>query len=332
VLLLALASPAARADRAWEQFRGRGDPVGGSRFGTLRSGRYDMWRVGLHQFERHPLQGIGADNFAVPYLQERTGGEQPAYPHSLLVKMLSQLGVVGSLLLAAFLVSAFRWTLGPDTPARGVAAAAALPFAAWFLHATVDWLWEIPACGLTAFALLGVAAGLRNDRRDRRLPERPRLRTLSLVTAVCAVVTVASSLAFPWLAARYEVRAADAWLSAPELAHAELDRAARLNPLSDRPYVLSGAMASRRGDYRLMRASFERALERNPQNWYSHLELAVALSQAGETKAAARHAEEALALNPRESIVRLVQAVLAAGSSIDPALIDALLLRQLGDI
>ena len=332
VLVLTLASPATRADRAWEQFKSGGNPAGGSRFGALGSGRYDMWRVGLRQFERHPVQGIGVDNFAVPYLQERAGREQPAYPHSLVVRMLSQLGVVGSLLLAAFVVAAFRWTLGPETPARGVAAAAALPFAAWFLHATVDWLWEIPACGLTAFALLGVAAGLRNDRRDRLVPERPRLRALSLVAAVAAVVTVASSLVFPWLAARYEVRAADTWLSTPGLAHAELDRAATLNPLSDRPYVLSGAMASRRGDYRLMRSSFERALQRNPRNWYSHLELAVALSQAGETKAAARHAEEALDLNPRERIVQLVQASLAAGRSIDPALIDTLLLRQLEDL
>jgi hypothetical protein len=332
VLVLALASPAARVDRSWEQFKSGGDPVGGSRFSALGSGRYDMWRVGLRQFERHPVQGIGVDNFAVPYLQERTRREQPAYPHSLVVKMLSQLGIVGSLLLAAFVVLAFRWSLGPDTPARGVAAAATVPFAAWFLHATVDWLWEIPACGLTAFALLGVAAGLRNDRRGRVVLRRPRLHRVSLVTAVVGVVIVASSLALPWLAARYEVRAADTWLSEPAVAHAELERAAALNPVSDRPYVLSGAMASRRGDYALMRSSFERALERNPLNWYSHLELALALSQTGETKAAARHAEQAVDLNPRERIVRLVQSSLAAGRSIDPALIDALLLRQLEDL
>ena len=39
-----------------------------SHFGGLGSNRYDFWRVGLIEFERHPVQGIGTDNFLVPYL------------------------------------------------------------------------------------------------------------------------------------------------------------------------------------------------------------------------------------------------------------------------
>ena len=170
VLLFAFASPAERVDRSWEQFKTGADPVGASRLGGLGSGRYDMWRVGLLEFKRQPLHGIGLDNFSAPYLQDRRGGEQPRYPHSLVVRMLSQLGLVGSLLLAAFVVLAFRWSLGSDTPARGVAAAATVPFAAWLLHASVDWLWEFPACGLIAFALLGIAAGVRSGRGATSAP------------------------------------------------------------------------------------------------------------------------------------------------------------------
>ncbi len=332
VLLFALASPAARADRSWEQFKTGADPVGTSRLGGLGSGRYDMWRVGLLQFERQPLRGIGADNFAVPYLQERRGGEQPTYPHSLVVKTLSQLGVVGALLLAAFAALGLRWTLGPDTPARGVAAAATVPFAAWFLHSTVDWLWEIPACGLIAFALLGLAAGLRSERRSHVGQARPQLRVLLLGVGAAAAVALGSSLAFPWLSAKYDGHAAGSWPASPSIAYADLDRAATLNPLSDRPYVLRGAIASRLGDYEVMKSSFERALRRNRLNWYSHLELAIALSRTGEAAAAARQAQRAAELNPLEPIIRRVQSSLAAGRPIDPATIDALLLKQVENL
>jgi tetratricopeptide (TPR) repeat protein len=291
-----------------------------------------MWRVGLREFERQPLHGIGVDNFSTPYLQERRGGEQPEYPHSLVVKTLSQLGLVGALLLAAFVALGFRWSLGPDTPARGVAAAATVPFAAWLLHASVDWLWEIPACGLIAFALLGVAAGVRSERRRNVDAARPRLRALMFVAGAAAAVALGSSLAFPWIAGRYEAHAAGAWPSTPAVAYADLDRAASLNPLSDRPYLLRGAIASRLGDYALMRSSFELALERNPLNWYSHLELAIALSRTAEPGAAARHARRAAELNPRELIIRRVQSSLAEGKLIDPASIDALLLKQLEEL
>lgn len=332
LLILALASPGARADRSWEQFKTGADPTGTSRLGNLGSGRYDMWRVGLLEFQRQPLRGIGVDNFSAPYLQQRRGGEQPDYPHSLVVKILSQLGLVGGLLLAAFVALGFSWSLGPDTPARGVAAAATVPFAAWLLHATVDWLWEIPACGLIAFSLLGVAAGLRSERRRNAQAARPRLRAPLLGAAAVAAVALGSSLAFPWVAARYETDAAGSWPSSPARAYADLDRAAGVNPLSDRPYVLRGAIASRLGDYRLMRSSFEKALERNPLNWYSHLELAIALSRTAAPGPAASHAKRAAELNPREIVIRQVQSSLAAGNPIQPALIDELLLKQVENL
>ncbi|MCP9487868.1 MAG: O-antigen ligase family protein [Gaiellaceae bacterium MAG52_C11] len=328
-LLFAFASPAARGDRAWEQFKSGADPVGGTRLGGLGSGRYDMWRVGLLEFERQPLHGIGANNFAVPYLQQRRGDEQPEYPHSLVVKTLAQLGFVGAVLLAGFVALGFRWSLGPDTPARGIAAAATVAFAAWILHAGVDWLWEIPACGLTAFALLGLAAGVRAE-PGARVGGRARLRALLHGAGAVAVVAAAASLGFPWVSARYEASAVDTWRANPAAAYAELERAGSLNPLSERPYLLRGAIASRLGDRALMASSFERALERNPLDWYAHLELAIALSLTGgaEEERAARHLARAVELNPGEPVIRRVQETLAAGRTVDPAEIDRVLLEH----
>ena len=328
VLLFAFAAPAARGERAWEQFKSGADPIGGTRLGGLGSGRYDMWRVGLLEFERQPLQGIGANNFAVPYLEQRRAGEQPEYPHSLVVKTLAQLGLVGAFLLVAFVALGVGWSRGPDTQARGIAAAASVAFAAWLLHATVDWLWEIPACGLMAFALLGLAAGVRREPGARLGGNRMRRRALLLAAGSAAAVAAVASLGFPWISARYEARAADSWRSNPSAAYAELERASSLNPLSERPYLLLGAIASRLGDRPLMRSSFERALERNPFNWYAHLELAIALSDGSDRVRAARHIASAVELNPGEPLIRKVQRALADGRTVDPAEIDRALLEH----
>ena len=88
-----------RIDTAWHSFKYASEPSGNtSHFGGLGSNRYDFWRVGLIEFEHHPVQGIGTDNFLVPYLQLRRSGEEPAFPHSLAVRLLSQEGAVGTAL------------------------------------------------------------------------------------------------------------------------------------------------------------------------------------------------------------------------------------------
>jgi hypothetical protein len=326
LLLLAFAAPGARLERGWDQFKSDADPLGGTRLGGLGSGRYDMWRVALSEFERHPVQGIGVDNFAVPYLQQRRGDEQPEYPHSLVVRMLSQVGLVGSALLLAFVVFGFRLSAGPESPARGIAAAGIVAFMAWLLHSSVDWLWEIPACGLTAFALLGLAAGVQSTSAEDGRRQTNWTRALG---AAAAVAAAAVTFALPWLGARYEDRAAATWRSDPVTAFAELDRAGALNRLSAKPFLLSGAIASRLDDYQRMRSSFERALRRNPVDWYAHLELAIALSRTSDRRGALRHAARAAELNPREAIVGQVLADLRSGRVVDPRAIDRAILARI---
>ena len=72
----------------------------------MDSGRYDFWRVAWRQFARHPLQGAGADNFAQDYVRERRRGEEPLYPHSIVFRTLGETGMVGVMLLTAFLAAA----------------------------------------------------------------------------------------------------------------------------------------------------------------------------------------------------------------------------------
>ena len=131
----------------------------------LGSSRYDFYRVALDEFAAHPLLGIGADNFAEPYLAHGRSTETPRYPHSVELRTLAQTGLLGALLavvgLGAALLAAWRaLARHPDPLARAVAAAALAGFAYWAVHGSFDWFWEFAGLGAPAFALLGLACAL----------------------------------------------------------------------------------------------------------------------------------------------------------------------------
>ncbi len=332
VALLSTISPQARLHALWDDFRNGGVPSGSSHFTGLGSNRYDLWRVGLEEFRDHPIGGIGVDNFSVPYLERRRSDEQPLYPHSLAVRALSQTGSVGTLLLLVFFVAATLAVLrGSPRRSRAIAGGLLSGVAAWFLHGLADWLWELPALGLAAFALLGLAVGMAGwDQRRTPRPNRvPRSgRVLLTAASVGLVLAAAASLAFPWLAARYEQHALANWSRDTPGSLAALDRAAALNPLSDRPYVLAGAIEGRTGAVTAMRASFERAVSRNPFNWYGQLELAVAASAVGDRPAALVAARTAHRLNPREPMTLRVLRGIERGQPLQPAEVDRAFLRS----
>jgi hypothetical protein len=333
VVAFAAGSPTSRLEEEWDDFKaGYQQQEGSSRFSRgVGSNRYDFWRVALGEFKEHPVAGIGADNFAVPYIRERVSPEETLYPHSLEVMALSQTGLVGSALLAGFFVCALAaaWGRASDQAgfARALTALAVIPFAYWFVHGSIDWFWELPGLTAPALAFLGIA-GAREAPAVRTERARP-LRTLGLgAVAAAAVLAAAVSFALPWLAARDVDRASDVWRSDPGRAYELLDRARRLNPLSDRPDSIAGAIASRRMEWARMRDAFSQALERHPRNWYSHLELALAHIELGRTEAAFGALREAEALNPLEPIIDDVREHLQNGNAFAPSEIDRRFIRR----
>ena len=65
--------------------------------------RAQYWRVAWRAFERHPLLGSGAGTFDEQWLRYRGSGVSVRDAHSLYLETLSELGVVGLLLLVALL-------------------------------------------------------------------------------------------------------------------------------------------------------------------------------------------------------------------------------------
>ncbi len=325
--LLVTVQPWSHVRPAWQSFKTTTEPSGAlSRFGGLGSNRYDLWRVGLIEFRRHPIQGIGADNFLVPYLQQRRSGEEPAYPHSLIVDLLSQSGLVGTLLFAAFLAAAVAAARRvPAGPRRDLARILVVGASVWLLHAQVDWLWEVPVLGVIGMGLLGAALGLvprRASASPRPVAVRRR-RAIALAAGVAVgTVVVGGSFLAPWLAQR-DVQAAGAtWRTDPGAAFARLDRAHDLNPLSDQADLVAGVIASRLHRYAQARDRFERALRRSPDDWYAALELGIAASLAGPPDLAESSLRRAVVLDPREPIIRRVLRDFLAGRRIDPDAVD----------
>ena len=239
------------------------------------------------------------DNFAVDFARERSTGEEPLYPHSLALRAFSQTGLIGGMLFLAFVAAALAAAVPrreePDSLLAAVAAAALASGVYWLVHGSIDWLWEIPALGASALAFLGLAAGL--TRTKPRVAVRARPRPAAVIAGAVLFAVSAASLALPGVAAIELERGVRAWADSPDQALAHLERAHRLNPLSERADVVAGTLAQREGDAGQARATFQRSLERNPHDWYVHLQLALLVEERAEALA---HLERARLLNPSE--------------------------------
>jgi O-antigen ligase len=82
----------------------------GTAISTGGAGRTNIWAVGLGIIESSPIVGVGHGNFPVAYtpemIRETVAGDLTDVgrgPHNLIVGTLGELGVIGLILLAAFL-------------------------------------------------------------------------------------------------------------------------------------------------------------------------------------------------------------------------------------
>ena len=254
------------------------------------------------------MHGIGVDNFYVDFVRERRGLNDSSFPHSLPLRVLSQTGVVGAALFAIFLVAALVAVTAtvrrPPTLTRGLAAAACAGFVYWLIHGSVDWFWEMPGLAAPAFALLGIAMRVGDTDAPR---VSGRANRVMKVAGVGVAIVVAVSLLMPWIAAREVDSALRSWRADRQVAFERLDRARRFDPLSDRADVYASVIAGEIGDEARQRAALERALERNPHNWYPYMELGVLEMRAGHRASALRYLAQARRLNRLETALIVVE-------------------------
>lgn len=303
-----LGDPVSRASDAWDDFKsGHAESTAGSsRLTSLGTNRYDFWSVAWEMFEERPLAGHGSGNFQQDYLLRGDSGEQPRYPHSLELGVLSQTGLVGAALLGgamlAGLAGALRARRAPRETAA-VAMAATSVWLYWFLHASVDWFWEFPALTGAALAALALPSSMAPRGDPRAGGQTSRALGTGWVPVAIAALALAASLAAPWLSARHTSRAASDWTEEPEAAFERLERAADLNPLSARPALVAATIELRRGRGAAAARHFREALERDPESVYPHLGLGAIAAERGRKAQARRLLRRAAALSPNDGVV-----------------------------
>ncbi len=342
--LVAAGNPVTRARHAWESFKGGYSTTstpGDRLLSGLGSNRYDFYRVALDEFKSNPLVGIGVDNFQQSYLVHGRSEETPRYPHSVELRTLSQTGAIGGLLalvgLGAALLAGWRaMRVSNDPLGRMVAAATLVGFAYWAVHGSFDWFWEFAGLGAPAFALLGIACSLapRTPLAWSALVRRSGpLRRWSLVAlSVVGCLAVVLSLAAPWLSERQIQDAAAIWPKAPLVAYSRLDEAAKLNPLSDRAYLVAGSIALRFGDLARAEHDFSLALSRVPGDAYATLELGAIASESRHRTRALLLLERAHRLNPRDLLTREALQTVRAGKRLNVEALNRSILLKAGQL
>lgn len=251
-------------------------------------GRADYWRVAWTDAKDHPVLGSGAGTFEVRWARDRPNSFGVLDAHQLYLETLAEVGLVGLVLLVLALgvpLVALRRTLGPWE------AGAAAAYAAYLVHATVDWDWELPTVTLTALAC-GCAL-LAAARSERSVPRRPGLVRVGSFTAAAAVAVVAGLgyLATNALGASFDALRAGDFSTAERQAR----RARTLQPWSPAPWRALGEAQHAAGDIAAARDSYRRAIDKDPQNWF--LWYLLAQNSHGSERAAA--IQEGLRLNPR---------------------------------
>src|SRR6185312_2898920 len=243
------------------------------------SGRYDYWRVAVDAFEEKPIIGIGAGNFQDAYTLHRHEPKQSRYAHNFWLRVLSETGIVGLLLIVAALgtafVTLFRRRGGLSPPVQALLAGAAGASIQLFAHSSFDWIEEFPVNLGIALGVLFLATRLAQQPAEAEPGRRrPWPAAATAVAAVAALVLLVPA----YLSLRYVTHAEKIWPTEPAAAYSDLNRAGNLNPLSAEPHLKAGEIALLRGELKRARHEMEEAISLE-DNWYPHFELAIIASE-----------------------------------------------------
>ena len=307
-----------RISRQYEKFK-EGDVLRASEDARERltsvgnNGRIQHWEEAIDAFSSAPLKGTGAGTYELTWAQHRPSDFTVRDGHSLYLETLSEVGLVGGLLLVLAL-GGILVALGMRSGGHGRAPWSALFVAGcvWTLHAAQDWIWELPAVTAWLFAAGGLALA-----RPPGAPE-PRWVAPSRIARVVAALVVLALAITPVLNALADARVRDsvAAFKAGDCDTAIDDALSATSALSARPepYAILSFCDVRAGDNELAERMMRNAVDRDPNNWVYHYGLALVLGAEGQDPRP--EIAEARRLNPREP--RTIEAERAFASTNDP--------------
>lgn len=280
------------------------DPGRLTAVGSVRA-RY--WKEALETWQDRPVSGAGAGGYATARTKHRTLPIEVRHAHGHLPQVLADLGLAGLLLTLA---TAVAWFLAARRTLRGVAGAEraglltlgaiVLTFA---VHSSVDWTWFVPANALVALLAAGFLAGRGPGRPEPLLP-RPGVRDRGRVLAAALVLLLALATAWSvWQPLRAHERGADALGAAAERRFDEArelaEQARDINPLSIEPLLELAAVEQAAGRRDEAETALQEAVRLQPANSLPWLRLAeYQLYVLERPKPAKESIQAAIYLNP----------------------------------
>ena len=265
------------------------DPA--TRLGSLGGRRHELWSSAISAFDEDPARGIGSGTFEFWWARTTANPALVRDGHSLYLETLAELGLVGLLILLAFLAGALRaaWLARPrldKTSSVGAAAAMISGFVVFLVSAGVDWMWEVPAVAVLALASLTVALASASHRRR----SRGGIARLPVQLAIGAAAIAVGALQIPGIVATDRIRASEGalesgdWPRALALANDAVD----VQGWAAAPYAQRALALGVLDEPLLVRSELDEAIEREPTNWRHPLLLAVIEFVGGDRIAARR--------------------------------------------
>ncbi len=299
-----------RISHGIDEFKSGSDAgVGTGRLNSFSGeSRYALWKSAVKEFEDEPILGTGSGTFE--FWWDRTeGGEEAVHDaHSLYLQTLGELGIIGFLVLAGFVLTVLvggalaAVRAGPAT--RAALAAATAGCLAFAVAAAADWTWQIPVLPLTFFCLAAVlvaAAGgggqeAEGEPREERAPGLPLWLRLGLpLGALVAIVAIAIPFAQTDL-----VRQSEAAVREGNLDKALEDaRSARnVEPGAASPRLQEALVLELGGDLDRAVAAARSASRRESTNWRPWLVISRLEAKRGDADAALAAYRRARSLYP----------------------------------
>jgi O-Antigen ligase len=281
--------------------------------------RYDYWRIAWRVWREHPVLGVGAGNYLRSYDEDRATTEEVEQPHSIELQALSELGVVGALLLAGF-IAGIAWgvvrmrTAARRSPlTRSLMVGAVGAFVAWLVQTSVDWMQLLP--GLTAVAIAAAAvivrprrlprpagAAARHSRFGDTLAGKPAL-ALGASAVVVTLIVAGASLSRQGLADLYRERAQNELSARPASALTDANRSLEIDSDAVETYYVKAAALARFDQAAGAVAALRQALAHEPDNFVTWALLGDIAVRERRLGVARRDYTRAHRLNPRETIL-----------------------------
>jgi hypothetical protein len=270
---------------------------------TSGSGRWQFWGAAISEFRAHPLNGGGAGSWGAWWLEHGSlPGVFTQYAHSLYLEALGELGIVGLLLIGAFVVVAVVGAVRSALElGSGEIAAAAACGIAFFAAAAYDWVWELSGIAVVGVGMLGFALGALSATQARAWGRVGALRPVLALVAVAAIIPQ-----FVVLASGIHLRNSQAAVRARDAtrARSEALAAKAIEPWAARPYLQLGLIAEAQHDYGKAAQWLDKAISRSRRDWSLWFRAARIQAERGAIVQARRDLDEARRLNPNSTIFK----------------------------